>query len=75
VAGDRQTLSDFFLVFIAPTPRINNGSLQVAIIVINSQGRVFSGTNILSEIEDSQDDCQYCLLPQSKYLAGLWVRF
>ena len=52
----RQISSDFVVVFIDPTPRINNGSLEVSFIVINSQGRVFSGMALLSEIQDSEDD-------------------
>ena len=52
----RQTLSDFAVVFIDPTPRINNGSLEVSFIVVDAQGRVLSGVNLLSEIQDNEDD-------------------
>ena len=52
----RQTSSDFVVLFIDPTPRINNGSLEVAFIVQDNQGRVFSGTTLLSDIEDNEDD-------------------
>jgi len=52
----RQISSNFVVVFIAPTPRINNGSLEIAFFVQNSQGMLFSGTVLLSEIEDNEDD-------------------
>lgn len=52
----RQTSSDFVVVFISPTPRINNGSLEVAFFVQNNQGRIFSGTALLSEIEGNEDE-------------------
>jgi len=52
----RQSSSDFVVIFIDPTPRINNGSLEVSFIVVNSQGRLFSSMDLLSEIEDNEDD-------------------
>ena len=44
------------MVFIDPTPRINNGSLEISFIVVDAQGRVFSGMDLLSEIQDNKDD-------------------
>ena len=43
-------------MFIAPTPRLVNGMLEVAFFVISTQGMLFDGDAVFEAVEENEED-------------------
>jgi len=43
-------------MFIAPTPRLVNGVLEVAFFVISTQGMLFDGDAVFEAVEENEEE-------------------
>ena len=50
------TTTETIVMIIAPTPRLVNGQLEVAFIVINQQGTLLNGTEVYDTVVENEEE-------------------
>ena len=52
----RQVTTELIVMFIAPTPRLVNGVLEVAFFVISTQGVLYDGDAVFEAVEENEEE-------------------
>ena len=72
----RQVTTELIVMFIAPTPRLVNGVLEVAFFVISTQGMLYDGDAVFEAVEENEEElvqavssCIIIVQPQCVYSA------